>query len=223
MILIENDEYNETLQILRGKKKLPSIYIELKNWLKERYDITALNFIFEKMKYNNPENRYRLYILLSYSDYQRMMNHKEFGYDKKKQSEIADKFFELAVKYAFNEAASVENIWVCYNDFSSEIKSEANSAAMREAGPFIKEKYKQYPLWNLYTAFSSVVVFYEKDTDIKANSENGLSEMIKKDYFRILKTYDEFSIYNIDNFIMNFDSKENLDKNYEGNLYYYFK
>ncbi len=67
------------------------------------------------------------------------------------------------------------------------------------------------------------MVFFHEDVDIKNNAENGICEMIRNDYYTELKKHDEFNVYNPDNFIVNFDSKENLDKNYSGNLYYYFK
>lgn len=224
MVLVGDREYNETLQILRGKKELAPIYLELKNWLIERFGVTAYNFVFEKIKYNNPENRYQLYILLSSTkDYHKMHEKGYCSYDRKKQDEISRQFNELALKYEFAHESKSKDVWICYNDFSVEIKTDVNSRAYKEIGNSIKEKYGKYSLWELCPAFTSVVVFYQKDSHIKKNSENGISDMIRKDYFEVLLKCDEFNVYKTDEFIMTFDSKENLDKNYSGNLYYYFK
>ncbi len=48
MVLVDDRKYKETLQILRRKKQLEPMYYELKEWLKDRFGITAYNFIFEK-------------------------------------------------------------------------------------------------------------------------------------------------------------------------------
>jgi hypothetical protein len=224
MVLVSEDKYKETLQILRNKKQLLPIYLELKMWLKERFDITSYNFVFEKIKYNNPDNRYQLYILLSTkADYISMMEKNLTGYDKNKQTEISQKFYELALKYSFGNEKSVKNVWVCYNDFSAEMKTDVNRRTYKEAGKPIKAKYGKYSLWNIVTSFESVVVFFLKDSDINENTKNGISEKIRNDYLETLKKHDEFNVYKPNEFTMSFDSKENLDTNYEGNLYYYFK
>lgn len=224
MVLVEDDKYKETLKILRGEKELLPIYLDLKNWMLDMYGILAYNFIFEKIQYNNPENRYQLYILLSStSDYNSIMEKSNYGYDESKQEAISKKFNELALKYKYGNIKTTNNVWICYNDFSVEMKTDVNNRACKECCSRILSKYSNCSLWNIYTAFTSVVVFFYQDVDIKNNTENGICELVRDDYYVTLKKHDEFNVYNSNNFIMNFDSKENLDKNYSGNLYYYFK
>ncbi len=47
-------------------------------------------------------------------------------------------------------------------------------------------------------------------------------EKLRIDYFNILKKYDEFDYIKMEDFSIAFDSKENLDKNYKGNWYFYY-
>lgn len=224
MVLVEDKEYQETLQILRGKKHLSPIYLELKEWLSERFGIAAYNFIFEKIKYNNPENRFQLYILLSSTaDYSSIKDERHFGYDKSKQEEISRKFYELSKRYAFGNEDTRKNVWVCYNDFSVEMKSDVNWRTFEKIHKEIKEKYEEYSLWGIHAAFTTAVAFFMKEEDVMKNKENGICARIRDDYYTVLKEFDEFGVYKSDNFQMSFDSKENLDKNYEGNLFYYFK
>lgn len=224
MVLVEDKKYKETLQILRGKKELSPLFRELKEWLRERFDVTAYNFVFERIKYNNPEGRFELYILLSSTaDYNSMNEKTHYGYDKNKQEEISQKFKEIADKYDFGDPKTRMNVWVCYNDFSKEIKTEVNRHTCEKINKHIQEKYNDYSLWSIQAPFTDVVVFFIRDEDILKNTENGVCVSIRNDYFTVLKESDEFNVYNSDNFTMSFDSKENLDKNYEGNLYYYFK
>jgi hypothetical protein len=44
-----------------------------------------------------------------------------------------------------------------------------------------------------------------------------------KDYWQALEKHDEFAVFQPGELAVTFDSKENLDRNYEGNLFYYFK
>ena len=85
--------------------------------------------------------------------------------------------------------------------------------------PVIKNTYPQ--VWELITIFSSTVVFYYQDAQIRENEASGVSVSILEQYYRILKKYDELDYYTPENFNLKFDSKQNVDQNYEGSLFYY--
>ena len=135
------------------------------------------------------------------------------------QEQIAKEFRRLARKYKFANKSKLKDLFVTINDYSDEAMTVANWKAIKEARGEIKNKYSQ--VWDLLSIFSTTVVFYYFDSQIQENEKNGVSERIKNDYYKILKKYDEFDYYTPENLIINFDSKENLDKNYEGNLFYY--
>lgn len=63
--------------------------------------------------------------------------------------------------------------------------------------------------------------FYYFDADIVVNENNGISKAITDTYYSILKEYDKPNYFTSENISLKFDSKENLDKNYQGNLFYY--
>ena len=97
--------------------------------------------------------------------------------------------------------------------------TDANWRVINKACRYVKNKYSD--VWHVVAEFERVVVFYYTDSDILKNGENDLDHKIRLDYYDILKKKDYLNYYSIENFIMTFDSKENLDKNYEGNLFYY--
>jgi hypothetical protein len=123
------------------------------------------------------------------------------------------------LKYGFTDEANLENLFVIYNDFSDEARVAANWKAAEEVKTQIKSKYPV--VWNVITMFSGSVVFYYSDADIAVNENNGISQAITDIYYSILKKYDEFNYFTRENISLKFDSKENLDKNYQGNLFYY--
>lgn len=159
-------------------------------------------------------------ILKSTEDYQKMYID-TFNPNPKYQKQIALEFEKLVKEYNFTNSSNLSNLFVAYNDFSEEAKADANWSAIKEAKHFLKQKYCNDSLWHVEAEFSAVVVFYLRDSDIILNDKKGINGKVKLDYFNILKKYDELKYYTFDNFIIAFDSKENLDKNYEGNLFYY--
>ena len=75
-------------------------------------------------------------------------------------------------------------------------------------------------MWDVIAKLLGSVVFYYCDADITANENNGISKTITDAYFSVLKRYDELNYFTRKNVNLKFDSKENLDKNYQGNLFY---
>ncbi len=222
MVLVEDKKYHETLDILRGKKQLSPLYTELKDWLKSEFGITAYNFEFKKIEHNNPNHQYELYILLSSeNDYNSMQV--GYRYDPQKQDIIADKLYELAQKYKQSPLSIYKDVHVCYNNFSVEMQTDFNSRASNIIRKVLMKRYADHSVWEISPAFYSTVVFYYRDTDIKLNRESGISKKIKDEYYEVLHQIDEFNLFEYDSFLLEFDSKENVDNHYDGNLYYYFK
>lgn len=224
MVRLDYDLYIQTRNVLLGKEKLHPATAEFLKWINNRYSINAINLEFSKFNKKEADKySHRLDIIVnSKKDYNSMFVSNGLRYNEDYRKEIADKFIYYAKKYK-HPIKNAKKIWVCYTDFSVEIKTDTNRKAMEEAKPIIKDHYKDIMLWDMFTAFESVVVFYMHDSNIQEYSANGISQRIKQDYFDLLKKHDELGYYTPDNSIIDFDSKENLDKNYEGNLFYYFR
>ena len=222
MISVDNPTYQETLDLLTGRKRLSPMYAELKDWLYREFQITAYNFEFREMTWAHAPARYRLMLLLSSkADYDSMFDDGNYSADK--QAAIAEKIYELAEKYREPNLERYTNVFVAYCDFSQEIRADYNNRAYNQLKDKLKEKYRRYSVWDFFALFSSLTVFYHTDADVRLNQERGVSKQIKDEYYETLHRLDEFRVFTYENFDITFDSKENLDQHYEGNLYYYFK
>jgi hypothetical protein len=218
MVLLDDDIYKETKEIVRGKRRQSPLVMELAEWFRIKYSVKVLNIQFSKLT-GPQENRFRLYVIIeNTNDYQKMYVSPSQP-NEEYQAQIALEFRKLALKHKFTDESSLENLFVIYNDFSDEAKTEANWGAAKEVTAQIKSKYPI--VWDVISMFSGSVVFYNTDTDIGVNENNGLSKAIRDTYYSILKRYDEFNYFTRENISLRFDSKENLDKNYQGNLFYY--
>ena len=222
MISANNPIYHETLDLLKGKKSLSPMYAELKRWLYDEFQITAYNFEFREMNWNHAPGKYRLFILLSSrNDYDAMFD--GCNYSAEKQALIAKKIYQLALQYQLPDIENYQNVFVAYCNFSEEIRSDYNGKAYLLLKERLKEKYMRYSVWDIFALFSALTVFYQTDSDVGLNQANGVSTQIKNEYYETLHRLDEFHVFSYDTLNVTFDSKENLDNNYEGNLYYYFK
>lgn len=218
MVQLDDDVYNETKKIALGISKKSPMLMELSDWFTRTYSVKILNIEFSKLE-TSKTNRYRLYVIIENpEDYQKMYV-RTFEPKEEYQREIALEFQKLAIKHQFATEEQLEDLFVIYNDFSEEAKTEANWQAANEVEQVLKDKYSV--VWDVFPIFSGSVVFYYFDLDIAANENKGISKLITEDYYSILKKYDELNFFTRENIGLKFDSKENLDKNYEGNFFNY--
>lgn len=218
MISLDSRTYKETKQIALGQSKMSPMLAELAHWFLQTYSIKVLNFEFGKMAIPALD-RYRLYVIVEGQvDYQKMFSQPSEP-NAEYQDQIEKRFCDIALKYQFASKEQLKNLFVIYNDFSREAKTEANQDAASEVRAAVKQKYPF--VWDVITMFWSSVVFYYTDEEVKANDRAGVNARIADDYYSILKKYDELNYFTRENMEIRFDSKENLDKNYEGNLFYY--
>jgi hypothetical protein len=211
MVLLDDKIYQETKEIVLGKRQKGPLLSELSAWFKARYSVSVLNIQFSQLI---ASSQYRLLLIVeSTQDYQKLHHP---AYEPEEQ---ALEFRRLALKYRFADEAKLNNLFVTCNDFSEEAKTDANWKAMQEVKELIRSQYAC--VWCVEAMFSHLVVFYYRDRDIQVNKNNGTSQAIIDVYYSILKKYDELDYFTRENIVVKFDSKENLDKNYEGSLFYY--
>jgi hypothetical protein len=228
VLLLEKKIYEETKKIALGKKKLSPIAQDMRNWFQERFNAWMINYDYVRIdapKHEEyPFHRYRLRIIFnSRKDFEPLIQHKEPAFLAMPDPDIAQQIMnEFGIQTQKHDNVRIEypsRIFVVFTDFSDEVKTEANYKAIKIAEDLIEKKYPG--VWHVEAEFDHVIVFYFNDNDIDVNLKNGISEKIKSDYYDILKRFDKLGYWTYGEFHVIFDSKENLDKNYEGSLFYY--
>ena len=115
----------------------------------------------------------------------------------------------------------MKGLWVRANDFSREAKTVATALALPEAKESIKARYPM--VWSVEANNYVTAVFYITDADVAHYEQDGTSRAITNSYYMILSKYDGLNAFTLETIGLKFDSKENLDTNFEGSVYYYFK
>jgi hypothetical protein len=90
--------------------------------------------------------------------------------------------------------------------------------AMKQAKNELYFKHCNNNIWKIEDMSTKIVMFYETKDDLLLNTEYGYNQIIIEECYQIIKKFDELNYYNRENFNIEFDSKENLYTNYNGNL-----
>lgn len=245
MIWVDKKAFEDTYSILKKEKDLKPIFADLKQFIEKEYGITVFNIIYEPIKssfLNKPNKnsylygkKYRLICYVSsYGERETMQyrvdvqlgnfpNAHKMVNDENKQAAILNNFFELSERYHFPLKVKKEDIWVDYFYwFPLDYMSLIVSKIEKQTSKIVLSKYEKVAnIWKIITNGSGICIFYQTESAKIINRQNGITEEIKNIYYSSIKEIDEFDFYKEEYII--FDSKENLDNNYQGNLYYYFK
>lgn len=221
-MLLDSSTYQQTCDIKLGNIQLEPLFQELVNNLKEKFDVEMLNYVFDYV-----DQTPRLNIILNTTNqYRSMLDSRKghFGFKKKDQQEIANHFATIVMNdVQASQMYNTQHLFVCFTDFQKEAMCHANLTMLENHREELLSTYKDHNLWNIIGMFTSATFFYMTNNDVKEHNESGHTADIKGAYFTLVKRYDQFDYYAIDKLDLFFDSKENLDKDYDGNLYAYFK
>jgi len=222
-MLLDKKTYIETRRLKLGEKVLPEHFKVLQAWINSHYEINALNIVFDKIDIGPHKGSPRLNVIIDKeSDYQKMFR-KPFVPIEKHTKAIAKRFVKIIKDSGFERKYDLDNILVIYSDYSYDSMSKVCELFIQNDKKNIMSKFVDSNIWDM-TGFSSwIVVFYMTVTDLNENIKNGTNENIKNECLRLIKHYDEFDYFNEKTLKLTFDSKQNLDENYQGNSFFYFR
>lgn len=235
MITPSDDDYKDTKKIKQGKTVLSYPFNELSTWIDITYGVTTLNIFYDLIKTSN--NRPRLNIIFEHKTDESKFISIDCNYKKEIQTAIADKFRELIrtsdkhKKGIFKgllgkkeeSQFDTKDIWITFSSFESVARIEANERIPQQKIEELKIRINNKDVWKIVRCFSYTTFFFYSDSQVAENLHNGMKERLNKEYYELLKEYDEFNYFTEESLSISLDSKENFDKNYQSNWYYYFK
>lgn len=235
MIMPSDKVYKETKQIMLGKKVMKPEFKTLAEWIDKAYGVKTINIFYDTIdKGTHP----RLEICFEHPQERAKFDAPNgFSFDSAKQKAIGKKFqetlneqglirkngfFRFSKKLASSEYKT-ENIWVIYGDFESIARIEANESIPEEKVKKLKKGLNNPHIWEISRAFSYTTFFLYSDEQLKKYENSEEHKKWTDEYYDLLKKYDPFGYFKREFFSISLDSKENFDKNYESNWYYYYK
>ncbi|MDD3479730.1 MAG: hypothetical protein PHI42_05035 [Paludibacteraceae bacterium] len=233
MIMYTDKDYKETKLIKQGKNSMNTDFIELADWINNTYDSKVINIYYDTIQ--GKIDRPRLTIIFEFQKDELKFRDGFFGnFDSEKQKIIADKFDRFVnkrftdsrtmIKRLFGKSHkkyNTKDLFVAFGSFEPIAKDEANSIIPESVITDFKDKLAINDLWTIYRKFSGTTFFFYTDNQIEQYIQNGINDILTEKYFNLLKDYDEFNYFERDSFMIYFDSKENFDKNFKSNWFYY--
>jgi hypothetical protein len=235
MILPSDKEYKQTKRIILGTERMKPDFVPLANWIDKTFDVKTINIIYDTLDNKTP----RIQICFEYEkEKNKFLTHNISYFDKSKQKVIGEKFTEIIKQQGLsknngsfsnifglnkNGIYLTDNVFVIYGAFEPIAKLEATyKITQKQTEEFIKS-FDNKDIWTISLGFTNPIFFMFTDEKVKEYDKPEIKTMWVDKFFDFIKPFDEFNYFKRTDIQVYLDSKENFDKNYESNWYYYYK
>ncbi|MBI1246826.1 hypothetical protein GC197_03150 [bacterium] len=202
-----------------GESSLHAGLAELRDWVFSEFDVRVVHIVYDHIDIGPAKGRPRLNLILETDVDFNSLKTDAITIHPDIRDKVVRRFQQIAKRHPDLES---DNVHLVFDNFSDECLGRACSAFLRHDAKRITNDFK-HTIWQI-DGFSRVLaVFLYTDNEIKKCTADGTCKQICQQCFNAVKMYDEFDYLTADSFQLRFDSKENLDVNYKGNLFYYWR
>lgn len=217
LVTYYDSEYRATKLIKQGKAILAPLFAQLANWIASTWEVTVLNIIYDQIE--APHRFPRLQVIVEHADELQKFR-AGYNFDPIKQKAIANKFAELVHQNELPQY-EVRALLVVFSAFAPLAKQEVDGQIADEAVQDLQKRIANPDLWLIHRCFGRVVFMFYTNAQARKHARKGLLKGYADQYFELLRQHDEFKYMDRGQFSVEADSKENFDRTYKGNWFYY--
>jgi hypothetical protein len=210
--------YQQACAAKRGEAELAPSSVKLAGWLRDGYAVRLVYLLLDEIDIGPAAGRPRLWLFLEGDEDVAKLQDKLFTF----RPGVAEAIQEQVVACGLLSRVGRHGVHIAQVDFTYEAIDDEDSDFLAAHARQLADELATSGVWRITGACGRVVVFYLAQDDVDAKAESGESDAIARRCYDLLKPHDEFDYLALDDFPFVFDSKENLDANYEGSEYYYF-
>jgi hypothetical protein len=223
MLFGDKKLYEQARAAKLGKLDLIQPLEYLRRWLNENYKVNVLHVVYDLIDLGPHEGRPRLNIILETAEHYAKLHKDPFSPKPHIKKAISKRFAKIVAASSCDHNYDTANVHVTFDDFSDEAMGQAVTRFQENDKHRLLKEFAPDNVWDISGFSKSVVVFYLTNEDMQSASRNGTNDRIKQRCYELVKQYDEFDYFELETFPITFDSKQNLDENYQGSMFYYFR
>ncbi|MCD8741338.1 hypothetical protein LT679_12050 [Mucilaginibacter roseus] len=231
MITVFDDAYIQTKKVKQGASHMNPEMVPLADWMLKKYGVAPLNIIYTNTL-NAGERTRTIEIIFEYCEQQKLFLENQFvlkGAIKKKILKFfkwnidvrsENKLLNWLLKplpYFKNEPL------VTSSSFMPLAIEEANSNISDEDIQLLKKQIAEIEIWRIVRNSTHAIFFFYTESNLKEFDNSAFKEKLSLKYFPLIKKYDEYNYITVYSISICLDSKENFDKKYGSNWFYYLR
>jgi hypothetical protein len=223
-MLFCNDKLYEVTRSLKvGTSKLPRPMLELKSRIADCLNLEIVNIYYDTIDIGPAKGRPRLNLIVDSEDDFERLHAGPFAIKSEAGEAILREFSAIVEQMSLKNEYETRNVLLTVDCFSGEAMRRAVSSAIECDEKTLLNTFSSPGLWKIDSISPTMVVFFINERAKNLAASDGTAAKIRTACYESAKRFDEFNYISVENFGVHFDSKENLDKNFAGSLFYYFR
>lgn len=221
MIVPSDPDYQATKRIKQGLDQMGVPETELAEALQREFGVRPLNILYEwEPNVNSP----RLQIVFEHARQKDLFYAGPWELDAAKEDLLWRCFRSSTLRQVPigpTGRSDGDRAFMIINAFEPIAKAECNQRIPQAQIEALRVRFAEHGVWKFDRFGSTVTCFFHTEEQLLRSATDGSRAVIASAYARLISEHDEFGYCSAPAEQVLFDSKENLDTNYEGNLYYY--
>ncbi|MDB5336902.1 MAG: hypothetical protein JWN70_2521 [Planctomycetaceae bacterium] len=222
MLYQDSQLYQAARATKLGQAELSDVLERLRRSISQHYSVNVVHVVYDTIDKRDGTLLPRLNLILETSVDCTALMKDRFSLKRDVQQTILRRFSRFVAECESPEAYDTNDIFLIFDNFSEEAMRLASASFLESDAQRVIAEFAHRHVWMIDSVSSAITVFYRSDEDIRTNAANGCRELLTQRCYELTSAYDEFHYFSVDHFPIRFDSKENLDANYEGGLFYYY-
>ncbi|MEQ9506065.1 MAG: hypothetical protein RLO80_07315 [Hyphomonas sp.] len=220
MISKSDPGYRETLRIKLGKAAIPAPERQLSEWIAAHY--AAPRPINVHVDTIHDGTLPRLNIIFDRRGDGASFHKKDgSGYNTRKQKRVLKAARELGVLDRL-EPDEQDKTLVIFSEFENAVRAEAAAAITEADVDAIRSAMPGPAVWLVSRIFGCAIVFFETNSEMKSGAGKRAQDAWRTALQSKSRDYDACRYFDADPMQVHFDSRENFEKNYNGNWRAYY-
>ena len=216
--MLNDQEYISTKAIRQGEQQLSAPFSDLADRIMAVFGVRPLNIIYDILEHNQQP---RLQIICERNkEKKKLWEASESNQDTDIERYVNNFFKELAQN---DDRFRWKNLYLLVDAFEPTARLEANSKISDQQLLALKEKLTEYPLWAIKKNTHSGIFFFYTNEQVGIYNNEETKKIFNREYFAMIKPYDEFSYLDVSTELIEMDSKAHFDTVYQSNWFYYHK
>jgi hypothetical protein len=222
-IVPSDPDYLATKRIRLGQERMDEPEAGLAEAISREFGILPLNILYE---WEPVVSRPRLMIVLERWAERSFFMQGPWDIKPELEARLRASFNASALFHrAMGPAAEKcgERAFLILKAFEPIANAESNHRIPKEVIEDLRHRFEADGVWVLSRYGSIVTCFFGTRRQREHAAANGMQDRIRSAYGELLRAHDQFGYITDPGKHVSFDDKENLDRNYEGSLFNYYR
>lgn len=215
MVTPYDPEFATTKALKQGAAVLGAPFTTLADWIAATWRVAVLNVVYDRQAAGG---RPRLQVIVEH-EHELGVFKDGWNFDERNQQAVASQFQALVTDGGHRY--QTRGLFVAFSAFAPIAREEAHARVSAPDLQHLQARLNDPALWTIRREARQAVFMFFTREDARRREAEGARQTYAAQYFDLLRAHDEFGYCEFSLDLIEFDSKERFDREFESNWFHY--